>query len=131
MIFVDTGGWFALTVPIDPDHQRAVDWIAKRSDPLVTTDYIIDETLTLLRSRGEQKRALTLGEDFFERSAAVIYKITEADVQAAWLIFREYKDKEWSFTDCTSKVIIENLKITSVLAFDKHFRQFGSIQNLP
>lgn len=131
MIFVDTGGWFALTVPIDPDHEKAVNWIAERSDPIITTDYVIDETLTLLRSRGEQKRAVTLGEDFFERSAAVIYKITDGDLRAAWQIFREYKDKEWSFTDCTSKVIIENLKITSVLAFDKHFKQFGSIQNLP
>ncbi len=94
MIFVDSGGWFALSVPIDPDHQRAVNWIADRTDPLVTTDYVIDETLTLLRARGEHKRAMKLGEDFFERSAAVIYKITDADLHAAWQIFREYKDKD-------------------------------------
>lgn len=61
MIFVDTGAWYASLVPTDPDHTRAAQWLAKNDLPLLTTDYVIDETLTLLRARGERKRALALG----------------------------------------------------------------------
>ena len=57
MIFVDTGAWYASLVPTDPDHSGAVQWLATNSFPLLTTDYVIDETLTLLRVRGERKRA--------------------------------------------------------------------------
>ncbi len=61
MIFVDTGAWYASLVPTDPDHQSAAHWLATNHYPLLTTDYVMDETLTLLRVRGERKRALLLG----------------------------------------------------------------------
>ena len=67
MIFVDTGAWYASLVPTDPDHTKAVQWLAENHSPLLTTDYVIDETLTLLRVRGERKRALLLGERFFHQ----------------------------------------------------------------
>ena len=31
----------------------------------------------------------------------------------------------WSFTDCTSKVVIDELAIKTVVTLDVHFRQFG------
>jgi uncharacterized protein len=58
MIFVDTGAWFAAIVPTDPNHQRAASFLATNREPLITTDYVVDETLTLLRARGERQRAL-------------------------------------------------------------------------
>ncbi len=54
MIFVDTGAWFASIVPTDPNHNKAADWLQNNSEILFTTDYIVDETLTLLRARGER-----------------------------------------------------------------------------
>ena len=39
MIFVDTGGWFALTVPDDTDHAAAQQWYAQNTQPLLTTVY--------------------------------------------------------------------------------------------
>ena len=55
MIFVDTGAWFALVVPTDPDHEAAVAWFDGNRDPVLTSDYVVDETLTLLRVRGERR----------------------------------------------------------------------------
>ena len=50
----------------------------------------------------------------------------------AWEVFRRFSDKRWSFTDCTSKVVMDRLGIAGpCLAFDQHFRQFGSIQVVP
>lgn len=131
MIFADTGGWFSVTVPEDENHPAAVRWMAQRTQPLLTTDYVADETLTLLKARGQNRRALTLGQQFFDGSLATIYYLTEDDIRAAWQVFTRYADKEWSFTDCTSKVVMERLGITEAFAFDHHFRQFGTVTVVP
>ncbi len=131
MKFADTGGWFALFVPDDLNHAAAATWFAQQRQPLFTTDYVVDETLTLFRSRGQSTAALALGQQFFGGSFATIYYLTEDDIRAAWQVFSRYADKEWSFTDCTSKVVMEKLSITEAFAFDQHFRQFGTVTVVP
>jgi predicted nucleic acid-binding protein len=131
MIFVDTSAWFASVVPGDPDYPGAIAWLAVNDSPLLTTDYIVDETLTLLRARGERKRALSLGDRFFRAGLAEIHKITASDLKLAWETFERFADKDWSFTDCTSKIVIQQLGISQAFAFDHHFTQFGTIQVVP
>jgi predicted nucleic acid-binding protein len=131
MIFVDTGAWFASVVPWDSDHAAAQTWLSQNRAPFFTTDFIVDETLTLLRVRGESARATLLGEKFFKNELAELYFLQEMDIRAAWQIFHQFADKEWSFTDCTSKLIIEKLGLQFAFAFDQHFRQFGSVQVVP
>ena len=131
MIFVDTGAWFAVIVPTDPDHAAANAWFAENREPLITSDYVVDETLTLLRARGERRRASEMGLRFFQGRIAHIHFLNEADIRAAWRVFVRFADKDWSFTDCTSMVLCERLAITSAFAFDTHFRQFGSLSVWP
>ena len=131
MIFVDTGAWFASIVPADSEHQNAILWLTNNKETLLTTDYVIDETLTLLRARRETKRSIILGEAFFSGKLATIYYLTEEDIHLTWQLFRDYSDKEWSFTDSSSKVVMEKLGIMKAFAFDYDFRQFGSVQVVP
>ncbi|NJL47736.1 MAG: type II toxin-antitoxin system VapC family toxin [Leptolyngbyaceae cyanobacterium SM2_5_2] len=131
MIFVDTGAWFASVVPSDSDHSVASTWLSQNRKPLITTDYVVDETLTLLRIRREKQRAIALGTAFFSGTLATIHHLTTAEIQQAWQVFRQFSDKDWSFTDCTSKVVMESLHITQAFAFDRHFHQFGSVQVVP
>ena len=52
MIFVDTGGWIAILNRRDQHHQEAVTIFNKLQQQqmrLLTTDYVIDETVTRLR----------------------------------------------------------------------------------
>ncbi|MEX2015753.1 MAG: hypothetical protein WD873_03880 [Candidatus Hydrogenedentales bacterium] len=49
----------------------------------------------------------------------------------AWDVFRRYDDKRWSFTDCTIRVVMERLGVTTAFAFDAHFRQFESVTVVP
>jgi uncharacterized protein len=131
MIFVDTGAWFASIVPSDADHAAAMQWLNQNSESLLTTDYVVDETLTLLRSRGEMQRSLDLGNAFFSGALATLCYLTPDDIQQTWSVFRQYSDKNWSFTDCSSKVVTDRLQISVAFAFDHHFRQFGSIRVVP
>ncbi len=130
MIFGDTSGWFALFIPSDPDHRAAYDWVDANAIPLITTDYAIDETLTLMRARGQHRKALDFGLDIFGGGLALIHYATPADIVAAWDVFARYADKDWSFTDCTSKVVME-VSITTAFSFDHHFRQFGTVVVVP
>ena len=131
MIFVDAGAWFASTVPWDANHAAAVKWLSHNHESLVTTDYIVDETLTLLRIRKEPGRALAFGQQIFAGKLADRHFLQEPDLRDAWQIFEKFADKEWSFTDCTSKVVIEKLGLSTAFAFDQHFRQFGSVVIVP
>jgi predicted nucleic acid-binding protein len=131
MIFVDTGVWFALAVPTYANHVRLQNWNDSNSEPLVTTDYVLDETLTLLRYRGENRRALVMGERLLNGTAASVHMVDLSSILAAWEIFRKFGDKQWSFTDCVSYVVMQRLGISSALSLDQHFRQFGTVSVLP
>jgi len=72
-----------------------------------------------------------LGKDFFHSELAEIHKLSSADIALAWEVFEGFADKNWSFTDCTSKAVIERLGITQAFAFDHHFNQFGNVEVVP
>ena len=84
-----------------------------------------------MRSRGHRQAAVQFGLDVFSGSVAVIHYLTPAEIARAWDVFRRFADKDWSFTDCTSKVVIETLGVRAALAFDQHFRQFGTVAIVP
>ena len=44
---------------------------------------------------------------------------------SAWEYFVRHGDKGYSFTDCTSFILMKEMKLTHCLAFDKHFEQAG------
>ena len=131
MIFVDTGAWFAAFVPNDADHRAADAWLETNTDLLVTTDYVIDELLTLMKMRGEFQRALRVGAALFTEEIAQVVWVLPEDVAHAWETFQRYHDKGWSFTDCVSRVVMQRLGIQQAFAFDAHFRQFGTVTILP
>ena len=78
-VFVDTGAWFARFVPTDPDHPAAKGWLDRNTSPLITTDYIVDELLTLLKVRGEYQRALKVGPNLFGAAVCDLEWVTPAD----------------------------------------------------
>lgn len=131
MTFVDTGAWFALFVPTDPDHRAAIDWLTAYAGGLLTTDYVIDETLTLMRARGQNRKAIDFGRDLFAGQLGTVHYLTPADVRDAWDVYRRFPDKGWSFTDCTSYVVIARLGLSAAFSFDQHFRQFGTVAVVP
>jgi len=130
-VFVDTGAWFASFIRRDPDHTPARQWIATNESSLLSTDYILDELFTLLKIRESHSLAIAAGKAFIEEHICQIVSVTPDDFLHAWNIFVQFKDKGWSFTDCTSKVIIERLGISIAFSFDQHFEQFGSVMRVP
>ena len=132
-LFVDTAGWIACADAADPDHEVACgardNWL-EHQGLLITSDYVIDETLTLLRLR----LSLSAAEQWWHALAAskrVIRElISEERAERARHIFFRHRDKNFSFTDCTSFAVMRELKIREALTTDKRFRQ-ARFQMLP
>jgi len=131
MVFVDTGAWFAYHVPVDPQHKSVRAWLEQSREALLTTDFCIDETLTLFLARGLVSRALEAGRMFFHTNEVRIRYLEKGEIHRAWILFQQRAAAGWSFTDCTSKIVIDDLAITTAVALDDHFRQFGGITVVP
>src|SRR5262245_31728983 len=109
MVIVDTSAWYAFFLPTDPYHQHVRTWFASSTEPLLTTDYCVDETLTLLTMRREHRRALEAGRAFFQGGIAALHFVTPDQVRRTWIVFEQRSAHGWSVTDCTSKVVIDEL----------------------
>ena len=99
---------------------------------LLTTNYILDETYTLLLERIGYKFVIQFKNTIdimLSSRMLIVTRISESVEEWSWSVFEQFNvDKKWSFTDCTSKVIIEQKSIQEVFAFDHHFEQMGFIR---
>jgi uncharacterized protein len=129
--FVDTGAWVASFVETDTQHRAAREWIGANRDRLVTSDYIVDEVLTLIKARFRRQTAIRAGQVLFGHGLAGLIQLTDEDKGRAWVIFRSHSDKGWSFTVCTSFALMQRLRISNAFAFDRHFSQMRGIRRVP
>ena len=126
-VLVDTSAYFAITDPRDGSHTAAATiterLAAERWAPY-TTNFVIAETHALLLTRLGRRVALQF-LDTMERGSTTLGRVTEADEQQARSILRRYDDKDFSFTDAASFVVMERLGIMHAFTFDRHFEQYG------
>ena len=50
--------------------------------------------------------------------------------EAAWQLFGDRLDKEWSLVDCASFVVMQQRGLTDALTADRHFEQEGLVRLL-
>lgn len=127
-IFIDTSGFYAMLASDDDRHGVAAKLVGaarKRKRGFITTDYVLDETATLLKAR----RKTHLIAKFFERvdqSQACRIEWTDSErFQNVRAFFLRHADQAWSFTDCLSFVVMSDLRLRDALTKDDHFHQAG------
>jgi predicted nucleic acid-binding protein len=76
-IFVDTSAWYAIIDENDQDHTAALDKIRILDRPLLTSNYILDEILTLLKARLGSPIAIRFGQKFWDQEVSALLRITE------------------------------------------------------
>lgn len=99
--------------------------LLKSGKLLVTTDYILDESYTVIRFRAGRHIAVQFGQAVRGSNLLRVEYLTPELIEKAWHLFRTSSDHEFSFTDCTSFVLMEHLKIKTALTFDAHFQEYG------
>ena len=92
---------------------------------MITTEFVIDETLTLIRFRLGLAAAHAWWQQV-DGSARLRWERIESDrFERARHLFFQYRGKDLSFTDCTSIAVMRELKLTSVITTDGRFGQMG------
>ncbi|MCW3999893.1 MAG: type II toxin-antitoxin system VapC family toxin [Candidatus Bathyarchaeota archaeon] len=129
MIFVDTSAWYALEVEDEINHRNARKFLSDiatgQHGVAITTDYVLDETLTLLQSRKGLPAALEFIDKIRKSKSVRIFWVSESLFDKALSIFRKTSESKWSFTDCTSFALMADLAITEAFTLDSHFEQAG------
>ncbi len=126
-VFIDTGAFLAIADKSDTFHEMAANVfqeLAEQKAILYTSNYIIDETITLIRARVNHSAAVAFIKGL-EASNIKVLHVTEKDEHSAKEIFIKYKDKDFSFTDCTSFTLIDKHSIDATLTLDEHFSHYG------
>jgi len=127
-VFADTAGWMACADAADPAHRAATaarDAWLEQGGLFVTTDYIADETLTLIRLRLGHAAAEAWWRQVDGSSRVRWEPITLGRAEKARGLFFRYHDKDFSFTDCTSFVVMRERRLREALTTDHHFAQMG------
>lgn len=131
-VFFDTWGWLAIAHRDDRRHSEATafyrEFVLAGGVP-VTSDYILAETISLLRARTTPKGTESFIDGILaaQRSERVrIERIDEGRWQAAWKLSKKFADKpDISFADFTSFVVMKELRISEALTADRHYELIG------
>jgi len=127
-LFLDTSGLFSFLIKNDDKHKDTSLIINKAINSgkhLITTDYIVDETATLLKSRGYSYIIPAFFDGIVSSKACHVEWMDQDLFDITKTFFIKFKDHEWSFTDCFSFVIMKNAGITEAITKDEHFREAG------
>ena len=126
--FIDARGFYALLVRRDRLHDQAAAFVAQAVhglDRFVTTDYVLDESATLLRARGYGRLVRPLFGSPSASNAIRVEWTTPERFNQTQDFFLRHSDKAWSFTGCLSFVLMQGDRLQSALTSDKHFEQAG------
>ncbi|MEX2554208.1 MAG: PIN domain-containing protein [Actinomycetota bacterium] len=133
-VLVDSSAFLSLEDPAERSHGRTrgafVDLI-EAGARLLTTNFVFDESYTLLLTRLGRDRAVVWGESLLASELIPIVRVGEDHEIRAWEIILSFADKEFSFTDATSFAVAESLEIREAFSLDRHFRQFGGLSIVP
>ena len=133
MIFVDTSAFLAIVNEKDKNHVAAKQFLEEikkgniRIKKIITSDYIIGETLTRIRYSVGHREAVEWGKDILASKVVEKIEIESEIFGLAWELFLTYDDKKLSFTDCTSFALMKKRGIEKVLSFDEDFNRLGFV----
>ncbi len=127
-IFMDANGWIALNNSRDQFHQEAETLnrkLLKQRYQYITTNFVLDETYTGLLMKVGHFAAVDFGERIRKSKVTTIIHISDEIEDGAWQLFKQYSDKFFSFTDCTSFIIMRQLNLSEAFTNDHNFVQVG------
>ena len=127
-IFLDTSVLVAIINDDDVMHEEAkrlLESVKHAGIGVIVSDCIFDECITTVLSRSGHYSAVLAGKLILDSHFVEFIWLDEDLKFRAWEYFVKHDDKGYSFTDCTSFVLMKELKLTYYLGFDMHFEQAG------
>ena len=130
-VFLDSSFWIARRDNREARHRESVDILERLVRQRVR---FVSSTLVFAEIHARFSRFLDLREvvirDFWNNPLVHLEQPSHADHEDAIELLREYHDKEFSFCDAVSFILMRRLKIREAAAFDDHFHQMGEFEVL-
>ena len=130
-LFLDSGAFIARARRGDPYHEEATDTflgISRGDLPyriLYTSNYIIDETVTFLLYEAGERVAVEVLRALRSSPNLVLLHVSGEVEAVADDVFSRYASSRISYTDCTTKVLMEMESIDTAFAFDRDLEVLG------
>ena len=131
-VFIDTWAWLSIWDKKQKEHKEVVKYYENaltENIAIYTTDYILDETITLLFRRLPYEKAITFVEiiqEAEEKQDFYIERINDYRFEKSISLRKKYKDKPGiSFTDFSSMVVMKEIGIKKIITNDEHFFKVG------
>jgi predicted nucleic acid-binding protein len=97
---------------------------------VIVIEYILLETMTLLRARGFSVLAVQFREGLSTSQIFTLRYSTPRLEQATFDLFRRYADKKWSYADGALLATANMLNTSLIFSFDHHIDQMA-LQRVP
>jgi predicted nucleic acid-binding protein len=127
-VFVDTGAWFGVVHPRDPDHRAcvlALKETVQRGSKTVTTNLVLAETHALLLNRVNRFVALRFLQRVRVPRLLVVDSHDELEHRARTDWIERFHDQAFSLADAVSFAVMAERGIEEALTLDRHFRTAG------
>ncbi len=96
----------------DKHHKEVTQKIRKRTEVLYTSNYVVDELITLFRARGLTFSQFSQHVDsIWDEKVCNLLRVSNEEDRQAWKLMETYKEHPFSFTDCTSFALMKNFSI--------------------
>jgi predicted nucleic acid-binding protein len=126
-VFADSFYFFALLNERDPSHQEARAFSETFTGPIITTDWIITELGDGLAKSQWRRVFADLSRDLLSNLRIQVVPAERELLEQGIALYSDRLDKEWSLTDCTSFVVMNQNDILEALTGDHHFEQAGFV----
>lgn len=124
-VFADTSFYVAVLNPRDLAHAKALQVGENLHRPVLLTDFILLELGNALSGVGQRELFSRLVPHLRSHPNVRIIPATRELLDRGFALFSRRADKEWSLTDCTSLVVMQEEGLTEALTTDHHFEQAG------
>lgn len=123
---MDSSAWLALGNPSDGRHADAKKALRDLGDArLLTSDHVIDEVVTRWVTSGRADAGLRFVRGMLESPRTELIHVAPATFHEALRRVARYSEHRLSFTDCTNIVLVEQLPLDALFAFDGPCRRVG------
>ncbi len=127
-IFVDTTAWVAMEDAADPTCEATLDESRRllgEGYHLVTTNFVLDEVYTILKSHMGHAASMRFGEKIRTSTLISVVIVSPAMEDEAWRAFEHDADSQATYTDFVSWAVMRRRNIEFALSCDFNFRRAG------
>jgi uncharacterized protein len=125
-VFADKHFFIALLSERDADHHEAAHWLENLDEAkIITTGFILLELADGMNGIHRREICAAFFRDLMATASIRMIEATDNLMWRGFDLYSQRPDKDWSLTDCTSFVVMNDEGVTQALTADRHFEQAG------